>query len=118
MRRRCVLGFFAGDSALLRCATRARVDAWERLDVGVGVTVRGVARCTISDVERYNDQPFMVADVGVLEDADAVSAPSSDANEAAAVDVVSELADEVDELSSRHDIAASRENELAVDRAR
>ena len=110
-----VLGFFAGDSALLRCATRARVDAWERLDVGVGVTVRGVARCTISDVERYNDQPFMVADVGVLEDADAVSAPASDANEAAAVDVVSELADEVDELSSRHDIAASRENELAVD---
>ena len=44
-----------------------------------------------------------------------MNAPSSDANEAAAVDVVSELADEVDELSSRHDIAASRENELAVD---
>ena len=110
-----VLGFFAGDSALLRCATRARVDAWERLDVGVGVTVRGVARCTISDVERYNDQPFMVATADILEDADAVAAPASDANEKAAVDVVSELADEVDSLSARHDIAASRENELAVD---
>ena len=110
-----VLGFFAGDSALLRCATRARVDAWERLDVGVGVTVRGVARCTISDVERYNDQPFMVATADILEDADAVAAPASDANEKAAVDVVSELADEVDSLSARHDIAASRENEIAVD---
>ena len=110
-----VLGFFAGDAALLKCATRARVDSWERLEVGVGVTVRGVARCSIRDIEQHGDQPFMVADVGVLEDADAVTMPARDANEESAVDIVKALADEVDTLSGKHDIATGRANEMVVD---
>lgn len=104
----CVLGFFAGDDALLRCATRARVDAWERLDVGIGVTVRGVARCAIANVEQAQDRPFLVAELGALEDA-------ADGDDAAAAAAVEELADEVDALAAKHDIETTRQNELAVD---
>ena len=102
-----VLGFFAGDNALLRCATRARVDAWERLDVGVGVTLRGVSRCTIAGVDQTEDQPFLQCALEALAD--------DGAGDAAAADAVATLADEVDELAARHDIDSGRTKEISVD---
>jgi len=103
----CVLGFYAGDNALLRCATRARVDRWERLDVGVGVTVRGVARCAIAGVTQDGEQPFLVCELGELGDA-------SDEGLEAASEGVRALADEVDALAAKHSIDAG-ERELSVD---
>ena len=104
-----VLGFFAGDNALLRCATRARVDRWERLDVGVGVTLRGVSRCSIAGVDQTEDHPFLLCALEDLADA-----PGGGGGEAAAAEIRA-LADEVDALAARHDIDAGRSKEIAVD---
>lgn len=104
-----VLGFFAGDSALLRCATTATVESWERLDVGVGATLRGVGRCAIANVDAGDDAPYLVATVEPYGDDGPTPYPDAAAAEVAA------LADEVEALSAKHAIDRSVGGEIRVD---
>lgn len=107
------MGFFVGDGALLATATRARIDSWKQLDVGVGATVTGVARCAVESI-CTEDRPFLVANVRRVVDDDAESG-TSDEDRRALADRVVALYAEVESLARRHSIASRRENELSAD---
>lgn len=53
---------------MLTVGTRSVIDKFERLDVGAGLTVRGIGRCALSDVGLDANEVFLSATVAELVD--------------------------------------------------
>lgn len=104
---RIVLAFFLGNN-LLTTATLAQIERYERLDVGVGATVRGLSRCKLENVQADSlDKPFIVVNATTLKDT---------ADDPEAASRVFELSDQVAELATRNDILTdSQTREISVD---
>lgn len=99
-----VLAFSLGEN-LLATATLATIESWERLDVGVGATIRGDARCKLSGLR--TDEPYILATVEPIAD---------DRDDEAAAERCRQLLDEVNELGRRHAIETdSKTRNIAVD---
>jgi len=98
------LAFSAGanDGALISVCTLAQIDEYTMLDVGVGLTVRGVDRVEIVEVLEVPNQPFATVKVDAFEDAepDLPGPTPKNSNETAALEaqVESTLAAQVEAL--------------------
>lgn len=98
------LAFSAGanDGALISVCTLAQIDEYTMLDVGVGLTVRGVDRVEIIEVLEDQNQPFATVKVDAFEDAqpDLPGPTPKNSNETAALEaqVESILAAQVEAL--------------------
>lgn len=104
---RVVLAFFLGNN-LLTTATLAQIERFEKLEVGVGATVRGLSRCTLENVQADSlDKPFIVVNATTLRDA---------ADDPEAASRVFELFDQVAELATRNGILTDGQTrEISVD---
>ena len=61
------MAFFSGsEGAMLRVCTLVQIDEYSKLDVGIGLTVRGVGRCNIDNIVGMDD--FILADVSLYGD--------------------------------------------------
>ena len=57
------MAFFSGsEGAMLRVCTLVQIDEYSKLDVGIGLTVRGVGRCNIDNIVGMDDFPDELLD--------------------------------------------------------
>lgn len=87
------LAFSTGE-ALCSLGTLAKIDSWEKLEVGVGATIRGLCRIEIESIG--DNERFIIANGTTVVD---------DFDDAESASRVAALCREVSNLSAKHDIA-------------
>ena len=114
------LAFSAGsnDGALISVCTLAQIDEYTLLDVGVGLTVRGVDRVEILEVLDVPNQPFATVKVDAFEDAQPklLGPTPTNSNETAALEaqVESTLAAQVEALYQQDEALIAAEESAGL----
>ncbi|KAJ1447354.1 hypothetical protein M885DRAFT_543108 [Pelagophyceae sp. CCMP2097] len=102
-------GYFGGNR-LVTIGTLAKIEAWERLDVGVGATIRGAGRIVIESLMDDEEAVYTTVKTSGLADE---RADIDDLRRAAEQCALAHA--ELAQLSSSEDIALRRADELKVD---